>query len=114
MMTDPLVPPLVPPGEPPKSTARERPRLTGQRCRCGACGELFNSTYSFDTHRVGRFEVDRRCQSAAEMIDAGMSRNAGGFWITETRDQRQKRTGSSGLSPISGDHGRPATTLHAP
>jgi hypothetical protein len=31
------------------------PKLTGDRCKCGACGLYFNSTFAFDAHRTGTF-----------------------------------------------------------
>jgi hypothetical protein len=57
------------------------PRLTGSRCRCRGCSEHFNSLTAFDLHRVGRPEA-RRCLSNNEMVEAGMTRNAGGFWVS--------------------------------
>lgn len=57
------------------------PRLTGSRCLCRGCGEHFNSPSAFDLHRVGRPEA-RRCLSSNEMVEAGMTRNAGGFWVS--------------------------------
>src|SRR6516165_8365228 len=59
-------------------------RLTGSRCRCGACGELFNSVSVFDRHRVGPWTdkgVQRRCLSAEEMSARGWQTNVKGFWI---------------------------------
>lgn len=56
-----------------------RPKLTGNRCQCSACGEYFTSVRSFDRHRVGRLGVDRRCLTQAEMDAAGSERNARGF-----------------------------------
>lgn len=70
------------------------PRLTGSRCACRACGELFNSVTAFDMHRVGYFDnfgTDRRCRTMLEMVAAGMSRNSAGFWITEARGERHAR-----------------------
>jgi hypothetical protein len=57
--------------------------LTGQRNQCPTCGEYFNSNTAFDKHRSGPF-TDRRCISAQEMMDKGMSLNASGFWISES------------------------------
>lgn len=60
-------------------------RLAGDRCRCSACGEFFNSAHAFDAHRVGRFGLDRRCLAPAGMCERGMSTNEAGFWITARR-----------------------------
>lgn len=60
-------------------------RLAGDRCRCVACGELFNSVHAFDAHRFGRFGLDRRCLTPLEMRGRGMSTNDAGYWITARR-----------------------------
>lgn len=59
------------------------------RCECTDCGEMFNSVYAFDKHRV--FENPkvedwdtRRCLRPAEMQRKGWGKNAGGFWITSS------------------------------
>ncbi len=63
------------------------PNLTGRRCQCTACGDLFNSESAFDRHRVGDFAGlgginTRRCLTTAELLAAGLSRNGAGAWIT--------------------------------
>jgi len=50
-------------------------------CFCATCGEYFFSVTGFDKHRVGDFPA-RRCLTAVEMGERGMSRNAKGQWIT--------------------------------
>lgn len=57
-------------------------RLVGQRCQCTACGEGFNRVSTFDRHRVGEFDVDRRCLTTAEMEAKGWRYNAQRFWVT--------------------------------
>jgi hypothetical protein len=59
--------------------------LTGSRCRCRECGDVFNSVTAFDRHRVGKYPNQRRCMSAAERRAEGMSRNDAGFWIVRRR-----------------------------
>lgn len=67
------------------------PKLTGNRCRCAACGDLFNSTSAFDRHRAGTFAPlgtwphARRCLTAEELQAKGWSRNGAGFWIERAR-----------------------------
>jgi hypothetical protein len=56
-----------------------RPKLTGNRCQCSACGEYFTSVRSFDRHRVGQFGIGRRCLTRAELDAGGFERNARGF-----------------------------------
>lgn len=57
-------------------------KLNGDRNQCQGCGEFFNSTASFDKHRIGQFGVDRRCASESEMASKGMVKNRIGWWIT--------------------------------
>jgi hypothetical protein len=49
---------------------------------CTICGEVFNSTFAFEHHRVGPY-TDRRCLSEEEMTELGMCKNSHGRWITE-------------------------------
>lgn len=63
------------------------PKLTGRRCECTACGDLFNSESAFDRHRVGEFAglggtSSRRCLTQAELLASGWCRNGAGAWIT--------------------------------
>jgi hypothetical protein len=65
-------------------------KLTGSRCLCRACGEPFNSTSAFDFHRTGDYDDfgrNRRWRTPAEMLERGMSKNAGGFWIERARSK---------------------------
>lgn len=66
----------------PKTTRR----LTGQHNQCPGCGELFNSNHSFDMHRFGIHGRSRRCLTVDEMQALGMSKNAGGWWISKERE----------------------------
>jgi hypothetical protein len=61
------------------------PRLTGDRCRCGACGEFFNRASTFTAHRTGPFAPigqpdTRRCLTVEEMQVRGWCRDTAGFW----------------------------------
>ena len=58
-------------------------RLRGDRCKCPSCGQLFNSTYAFDRHRVGRFESERHCLSTVDMTARGMTTTTDGFWVAK-------------------------------
>jgi hypothetical protein len=63
-------------------------RLTGSRCRCAACGELFNSVSVFTRHRAGLWvdgDARRRCLAPQEMAQKGWRHNAAGFWIERRR-----------------------------
>lgn len=77
-------------------------RMTGNRCRCTACGEAFNSSSVFDRHRVGGWQgrgADRRCLSPSEMRARGWTINAHGYWI----ERRQPRDRIERLRPRSTD-----------
>ncbi len=73
-------------------------KLTGNRCRCPACGEHFNGTAGFDFHRVGEHGVNRRCLTVAEMTAKGYGRNTAGFWVTDSHAQRAARRTAGGVS----------------
>ena len=59
--------------------------LRGDRNQCQACKQYFNSTFAFDKHRRGDFQVERKCLTPEEMLKKKMSLNAKGFWITAQR-----------------------------
>lgn len=59
--------------------------LSGDRNQCQACKEYFNSVKAFERHRMGKYGVDRRCRTPAEMMERGYSLNKDGFWITSKR-----------------------------
>ncbi len=87
-------------------------RLTGNRCRCSACGEYFNSVWTFDGHRVGNWQdrgANRRCLSVSEMQARGWLRNDAGFWISGKRPMSAMRAPHG-----AGDGSVPATPLQAP
>lgn len=68
------------------SSVRAAPTLAGDRCKCSACGQYFNSTYLFDRHRDGSlddFGKHRRCLTVHEMIVSGRwTKNVGGHWVS--------------------------------
>ena len=97
--------------------ASPRRNLTGGRCQCTACGELFDSVTAFDRHRVVPFNLGEpgfglHCLSEAEMLAKGMTRNpAGWFWVTAAksvgnpawwtarRDRQAPATPAAGQAP---------------
>jgi len=54
-------------------------------CLCTECGEVFNSLYGFDMHRMGI--TDRWCLDERQMRKKGMSINDVGRWITQEFDR---------------------------
>lgn len=58
-------------------------KLSGDRNQCPTCQEYFNSSSSFDYHRVGGYSPlnTRTCLTPSEMTSRGMSKNKDGFWI---------------------------------
>jgi hypothetical protein len=80
-------------------------RLTGSRCRCTACGGLFNSVSVFDRHRVGNWEsrgANRRCLTVAEMRNRGWRINARGFWIERSRIDTTHRSSVAAVPDVWG------------
>ena len=59
--------------------------LGEKRCQCPACGQFFNRVSTFDKHRVGAYDGNRRCLSPDEMSGKGWALNSAGFWITAPR-----------------------------
>lgn len=55
--------------------------LHGRMCECTVCGEVFNSVFAFDLHRVGEIG-ERRCLSVKEMRRT-MALNERGLWVGE-------------------------------
>ena len=73
---------------------RKRRKLNGQRYQCCACGEYFNKVVTFDLHRVGKFDKDRRCLTVQEMRDRNMTKTQDDYWlapITEKAKEYFKR-----------------------
>jgi hypothetical protein len=83
------------------------PKLTGDRCLCGACGEFFNRASTFTAHRTGPFAPigrpdTRRCLTVAEMQVRGWSRDAAGFWrpgASQSPARRRRIGETAAISP---------------
>ena len=58
--------------------------LSGDRNQCPTCGEFFNSSFAFDSHRYGKIN-ERKCMTKAEMLEKGFDRNDDFYWVTEKR-----------------------------
>jgi len=89
-----------------EKSAAFKPRLTGNRCECGACHRRFNSVSAFDLHRTGVAGVDRHCREPIEMLAIGMRVNEKGFWIERRRGEphqtRRPRTQETRSAPTLG------------
>ena len=48
-------------------------------CTCGGCGARFRRLSTFDRHRVGPW-ADRRCLTAAAMVETGFTLDGNGLW----------------------------------
>ncbi len=89
-----------------------RPRLTGNRCECPTCGELFSRTRAFDRHRIGsyakpgEYQHTRGCMTPEEMTARGWQRNAAGAWVMQALD-------AAGVARTGAKRGRPATHVAA-
>ncbi len=107
-------PPSAAPGQAPGTAATStgnatitHPCLTGARCRCSGCGQNFNNVSAFDARRSGTYWPTRRvCLTPKQMRARGMSLNAAGLRITETREERAGSRGRAGRSGdrIKADH----------
>lgn len=72
-----------------------RPKLTGTRCQCTLCGELFASPRAFDRHRVGPYGMGlRRCLAPEELRANEWAQTVTGFWLTP--DRRRAGDGPQG------------------
>lgn len=49
--------------------------------QCSGCGSLFRAVATFNSHRIGKFGVDRRCMTADEMVNSGLKLNLRGQWV---------------------------------
>ena len=49
-------------------------------CKCGACGEMFNSPAPFDRHRISLSGGGRGCETIKKMLAEGFKKNAAGYW----------------------------------
>ena len=58
-------------------------KLTGKRCLCNACGEVFSTESNFNKHRRGQHGVDRHC---LEPSLCGLQRNPAGIWKLPPRE----------------------------
>ena len=86
--------------------------LRGDRNECPTCGEYFNSTKAFDRHRTGRFGVDRRCRTVAEITALGMVRNEAGFGVTQAWPQAAGLRAGATISDPEGVSSHPAEETH--
>jgi hypothetical protein len=82
-------------------------RLTGSRCRCAVCGQVFNSVSTFDRHRRGNFGNagrNRSCLTERELVARGWRRNFTGFWIERPRIDVTPRNGDrvGAACPVAG------------
>lgn len=48
-------------------------------CLCPTCQRYFSRTSTFDQHRIGPYDGDRRCMTVTEMTTKGMV-NRDGVW----------------------------------
>lgn len=84
-------------------------------CACPACGLVFRHVRHFDRHRVGRHEpYGRRCLTPAELLAAGLARDARGVWGAPPkappmpRIAARGRAGAAGAAETTPDTAAPA------
>lgn len=62
-------------------TTKTKPKLSGNRCRCGACNLTFNSVAAFDAHRGGTYSPPSRyCRSPEQMRARGYEPDENDVW----------------------------------
>ena len=66
-------------------------KLTGNRCLCRGCGEVFSTVGNFDRHRSGPWE-SRVC---LEPTAVGLFRSPVGVWKAPPTPSRQYPSGSA-------------------
>ena len=72
-----------------------RRSLRGDRNQCPTCQEYFNSSTTFDQHRVGSFEPDtRRCLTVAEMQVKNFGKTNDDFWLCPVSLKDRERLNS--------------------
>lgn len=55
--------------------------LTGERCGCTVCREVFSGEEAFSLHRTGSYaDGQRRCLSRTEIAEAGLTLRENGVW----------------------------------
>ena len=69
-------------GFPYEASMRPDRKLGEGHNQCSGCNAFFNSESAHVKHRAGEFGKDRRCLTPTEMLEAGMARNADGWWVS--------------------------------
>lgn len=87
--------------------------LTGSRCECPECLEVFSSERAFDRHRIGpfagpgEFRNGRRCLTRDEMTQAGWSVAEAGCWLQplarHAQDGEEGPYLEGGATPVAGE-----------
>ena len=61
-------------------------RLTGKRCQCGECGEVFSTLANFDRHRKGSYRDRSRYCEHPEAVGLELKVSASGlYWAMPGR-----------------------------
>lgn len=73
------------------SSAHLKPAVGSSRCKCGGCGEAFNSLSAFDLHQSIRNGV-LKCTHPLDLVDKNgnpkpLMVNAAGWWVTALNDR---------------------------
>lgn len=64
--------------------ARTNARLTGKRCKCTACGEVFSTEANFDRHRKGKGDK-RYCVDPEDVGLVIKEVSTGSYWCMPSR-----------------------------
>lgn len=58
-------------------------KLTGNKCQCVVCGEVFSTVSNFDKHRKGDHDGGRYCIDPKDANLTLRETQNGSYWITQ-------------------------------
>lgn len=73
--------------------------LTGNRCQCPTCGEVFSTENNFNKHRKGKYGKDRHCVSPEKVGLVLVMVKDGCLWKTASDDNLRRMIKRSRTKP---------------
>lgn len=62
-------------------------KLTGKRCGCPTCGEVFSTESNFERHRVGNYQDGRTCVDPSSVGLNRVETSTGPVWKMPPREE---------------------------
>ena len=62
-------------------------QLTGKRCGCSVCGQVFSTEANFERHRVGNYQEGRTCADPASVGLNRVHTATGYVWKMPPREE---------------------------